>query len=162
MTFAPSGSQGYFLDPTLIIPEDRTDLEYKVKDVYTQIADATNIREVALYPLLEIETGQQWFTPGNPQSYRDGWRKVVSIGSVAAGGTSGAIAHGITGITAFTHIYGTAVSGANYYALPYAEAAGTGNIEVQVTGTTVTVIGGATAPALTDVYIVLEYIKGVG
>lgn len=162
MTFSPSGSQGYFLDPTLIIPEDKTDLEYKAKDLYSQIADATNIREVSLYPLLEIETGQQWFTVGNPQVYRDGWRKVISIGSVSAGGSSGAIPHGITGITAMTHYYGMGVSGSNYYALPYAEAAGTGNIEVQVTNTSVTVIGGATAPALTDVYVVLEYIKGAG
>lgn len=154
-------SQGYFLDNTLIIPDDKTDLYYLAKDRYTQIADTINLREIGIFPLTEIETGQQWYTPGNPQQYSQVFRKVIPIaGGVPAGGASAAIAHGITSIRRFTNIYGTAISaGPLYYALPYADAAGTGNVQITVTPTTVTVTGGATAPALTDVEVVLEYIK---
>lgn len=152
-------SQGYFLDNTLIIPDDKTDLEYLAKTRYTEIADTINLREIGVFPLAEVETGQQWYTPGNPQQYRQVFRKVIPIGSVAAGpGT--AVNHGITSISRFTNIYGTGnAAGPLYYALPYSEAGGTGNVEVQVSDVSVTVILGATAPALTDVEVVLEYIK---
>lgn len=154
-------SQGYFLDPTLIIPDDKVDLHYMAKDKYTEIADSVNLREIGVFPLAEVQTGQQWYTPGNPQQYRQVFRKVIPItGGIPAGGASAAIAHGIVSIRRFTNIYGTAIAaGPLYYKLPYASAAGTGNVQITVSSTTVTVTGGATAPALTDVEVVLEYIK---
>lgn len=160
MTFSPSDSQGYFLDPNLIIPDDPVDQRYRVKDLYQQVADCVNMRGIELYYPLEIETGQQWFVPGNPQRYYSGWRLVVQIPDLSAGGDTKTVNTSIDSILKYTKIYGMATDGTNWYQLSYADPAGTGNISISATTASVTVTSGATAPALTNVIAVLEYIKG--
>jgi len=163
MTFLPTNSSGLFLDPTLIIPEEGgDDLLYTAKDKYEQIADAVNVRECSLYPLSEIENGQEWFTVDNPQRYRDGWRLVVQMPDFPGGGTGTAVSHGIQDLTDVTHRWGKAINGTEFVGLDYVDEAGTGNIRIFVDATTVQLIGGATSPALTQVYVILEYIRGVG
>ena len=160
MTFLPSNSQGLFLDPTLIIPDDEVDKQYLVKDRYTQIADCVNIREVGSYQLVEVETGLEYFTPGNPQKVREGWRKVIQVGTVTGGAPGTTVNHGINDLTTLVKWEGWGDDGTNFYVLPYVDAAGTGNVSIDVTATQVTVTSGATGPTLPNVYVVLDYLKG--
>lgn len=159
MTFTPDNSQGFFLDPNLIIPSDPTDMAYRAKDLYEQIADAVNVRDIAVYALAEVETAQQWFIPGNPQRYYDGWRKVIQMPDIPAGMSSGPIAHKINGVLKMTRYWAQGTSGTSYYQIPWVNIGAANVIEIDVTTTDVTIINGL-ATDLTDVFVVLEYIKG--
>ena len=159
MTFTPNNSQGYYLDPTLIIAEDEEDIEYQIKDLWTQVADTVNLRDIAIYNLTETETGQQWFVPGNPQRFYDGWRKVIQIPDLLAGAGSGAIAHNISGILKFTNYWGQGRSVNDFYQIPWLNAGAANVIQLDVSTTSVTVTNGL-ATTLTGIFVVLEYIKG--
>lgn len=160
MTFSPSDSQGFFLDPTLIFPTEEGDVSYFIKDRYERVASSVNLREVSFYPLAEIETGQDWFVNGNPQQYKGGWRKIIAMPDFPGGGAGTAVAHQIQDLTDVTHRWGKAINGSEFVELDYVDEAGTGNIRILVNGTNVQLIGGATSPALTNVFVVLEYIRG--
>lgn len=160
MTFTPSNSQGFFLDPTLILPSNEAEMQYFVKSRYEQIADSVNVREIAVYALSQTETARQYFNPGDPQKYRLAWRKVIAIGTVTGGAAGTAVDHGISDMTELVGWSGWGVSLPNRYVLPYVDSVGTGNVSIDVNATQVTVTSGATGPTLTGVYVVLEYIRG--
>jgi hypothetical protein len=159
-TYLPSNSQGAFLTTSEVFPEDNSQFLIKLTSLYTQIANAVNLREIAQYDLIEFITGEQWFTTGNPQKKRSTFRKVFNIGAIATGATSNT-AHGLTGFTAFTHIYGTCVTDVvDYRPIPYASATLiTDQIEIKVGATNITIISGATAPNITSAIVVLEFLK---
>lgn len=159
MTFSPSNSEGAFLDPILILPEDEIDMRYRAKDLYEQVADTVNLRDIAIYPLVEVETGQTWFVPGNPQRYYDGWRIAVQIPDVASGMSSAAIPHKIAGLLKFTRYWAQATDGTLFYQIPWVNAALTAAVEIDVSATAVTIKNGL-ATNLTGIFAVLEYIKG--
>ena len=86
-TYLPSNSKTAFLNTTEVFPEDFSQFLIKLTNLYTDIANAVNLREIAQYDLIEFITGEQWFTTGNAQVKRSTFRKVYSIGSIAAGAT---------------------------------------------------------------------------
>ncbi len=114
----------------------------------------TNTREIALYDLVELQTGQQWFTPGNAQKKRYGFRKTFSFND-----TSLTFNHGITGITFVTYIGGGFTEGTFFYPLPFVSTVITDQIKLAATATQIIVTKGATAPPITIGVIVLEYLK---
>lgn len=123
-------------------------------------ANAVNIREIGQYDTVELLTGQQWFTTGDGQTKRFTFRQVYVLPATAAGATT-TIAHGITGQTLFTKIYGSCITNVvDYRPIPYASVSAVNKqIEINVDTTNINIINGASSPNITSGIIVLEYLK---
>jgi hypothetical protein len=156
---APSNSSAPYLPTSIYFPQDFEQMRIKLLSTYTNIAINVNARQLGIYDLTQNVTGQQWFVVGDPQSARQTFRKVFSIGSIAAGVTS-TTAHGLTNLTAFTSISGTAVTASSdYRPIPYASATAVNQqIEIKVDATNITIINGAASPVLSSSIVVLEYL----
>lgn len=126
----------------------------------TQLVTALNLKTNGIYETVETQTGEQFFgSLTNQQKKRFSFRKVFSFGAIAAG-ASLVITLGITGITQFTHIYGTCVTDApDFRPIPHASVTANANIEVIVSATTITINNGAAGPNIVSGLIVLEYLK---
>jgi len=158
-TFQPANSNAVFLPTTIQYPKELEELIVRLNKAYEDTATRLNAKQIGIFDNLEFLTGEQW--PGtSPQIKRQTFRQVYMVGAIAAGATS-TTAHGITGITAFTHIYGTCVTSVvDYRPIPYASATVvTNQIELKVDSTNITIINGATAPNITSAIIILEYLK---
>lgn len=155
MTFGPINSNGVYLPTTQYFPEDFQAFREYLTFVYSDIARRLNDKEIALYDLVELLTGEQWFDPNNTQIKRLAFRKVFEFSDANLN-----FAHGITGIVLCTHIYGSFTDGTNFYPLPYVSATAIANqIQVDVTATNVVVTKGGGAPAITNGVVILEYLK---
>ncbi len=108
-----------------------------------------NDKEIALYDLVELVTGEQWFTTGDPQTKRLAFRQVYEFGPIAAGALL-LIPHNISGVnvtTTFTHIYGTAFTTLpDNRPIPFASATlVTDQIQITVGGTNIRIVNGTTS-----------------
>lgn len=160
MTFNPPNTLGPFLPINQTFSQDTKAFWEQVTKSYADTARNVNIREIAIYETNENPTGEQWFTSSNPQIKRSAFRKVYEIGAINAGATS-TTAHGLTGVTAFTHIYGTAITASpDNRPIPYASATAVNQqIEIKVDAANITIINGAAAPNITSAIVVLEFLK---
>lgn len=163
MTFTPVNSQGPFLPTTQVFPEDESQRLIVLTENYTDISLAVNQRVIGYYNTNETVNGKQFYNPNNAQSIRNGYRKVVEVGALAAGATS-SIAHGITGVngaTTFTSITGTCVTSVpDNRPIPYASATAVNTqIEIKLDATNIVIINGAAAPAIASGIVILEYLK---
>ena len=160
MTFNPANSQAPFQVTSTFFPEGFEEFRVKFLEIYNGLANNVNVREIAVYDLVEFLTGQQWFTSGNPQKKRQTFRRVYSIGAVAAGATVNT-AHGLTSITTFTAIYGTAVTDAvDYRPLPYVSTVALNQqVSLTVDATNIIIVNGAGAANITGALVVLEFLK---
>lgn len=159
-TFQPANSDAVFLPTTIQYPKEPQELINRLNKAYEDTATRLNIKQIGVFDLIEFLTGEQWFTAGNPQVKRQTFRHVYSIGAINAGATS-TIAHGILGITSFTHLYGTCVTAVvDYRPIPYASATAVNQqIEIKADSTNITIINGAAAPNITSAIVVAEYLK---
>ena len=127
MTASDINANVPFLSQTEVYPEDQSQLLIKHTNLYTNISNAVNNREISLYALQPIVNGQRFFDPANVQNQRFGFRSVYQLGAVGTG-TTVTIAHGIPGTvapytTTFTRIYGTCITDVvDYRPLPYTDA----------------------------------------
>lgn len=164
MTFNPINSIGPFISTSTFFPENFDEFRVKFLELYRDLANTVNTREVGIYDLQELLTGERWSIIGDPQKKRQTFRKIFYPGAVVAGATL-TFAHGITGFTTltFTHIYGTVITNAatfNKRPIPYASATlVTNQIQIDADDTNVRIINGATAPNITSSIVVLEYLK---
>lgn len=160
MTYSPSNSLAPFLQTSVFFPEDFEEFRVKFLALYRDISNNVNVRQIGVFDLEEFLTGERWFTSGDPQKKRQTFRKVFELPAIAAG-VFYTVAHGITGITAFTHIYGTVVTNApDFRPIPYADITSPLNqIALKVDSTIITVAVGATSPNVTSGIVVLEYLK---
>ena len=160
MTFGPAHSNAVFLPTTINLPKDEKEMFIRLNKMYEDIATRLNVKQIGIFDLIETLTGEQWFTVGNPQVKRQTFRTAFQIGAIVAGATS-TTAHNLTQITAFTHIYGTAVTAVvDYRPIPYASATAVNQqIELKVDATNITIINGAAAPNISSAIVVLEYLK---
>lgn len=161
MTFLPTNTKTPFLPTSQIFPEDESQRLIVHTDLYNSIAQGINIREIAIYDLQEIVTGQQFFNTMNPQKKRFSFRRVYSFLAIAAGATLN-IPHGLTNVTSYTHIYGTAVTSVpDNRPIPFTSATlVTDQIQFgPIDGTNIIIVNGATAPNITSGVVVLEYLK---
>ncbi len=159
MTSSPSNSIGPFLQTSTYFPEDFEKFRIKFLEIYRNIADTVNVKESGVFDLQEVLTAEQWFAAGNPQATRQTFRKVFNLGAVAAGATL-TTAHNISGAVAYTHIYGTAVTAADFRPLPYASTVAIGEqVSLTITGTNIVIVNGATAANITSAIVVVEYLK---
>ncbi len=158
---------GYFLPINQVFSQDDTQFLLQITKLYADIARSVNARDISVYALTESSDGQQWFNATNAQPtaamsdpIRIGFRKVFSIGAIGAGVTLVTL-HGLTNVKIFTYIGGAAVTAVpDNRPIPYASATlVTNQIEIKVDATNITIINGATAPAITSAVVVLEYLK---
>lgn len=138
--------------------DDDALLERELVNSYTDVSVAVNQREIADYQLEELLTGQKFFPSATNGPFRNTYRKVVQISAVAAGATLNT-AHGISGLTAVTRIYGVAVTSTDFRPLPYASVTANANIELRIDTTNITVIAGAASPNLSSALVIVEYFR---
>lgn len=163
MTFNPVNSLGSFIPTSTFFPEDFESFRTKFLELYRDLSNTVNVREIGIYDLEEFLTGENWFTAGNPQKKRKTFRSVYILPATAAGATTN-IAHGISAVnttTTFTAIYGTCVTDViDNRPIPYASVTAVNQqIEINVDATNINVINGAGAPNITSGLIVVEYLK---
>jgi hypothetical protein len=155
-----SGSGSPFLSTSEVYPEDNSQLLIQLTSIYTATANAVNTREIGIYQDgIEGVTGQQFSSPGASQDFRPVYRKAFYFGGLASGATK-TIAHGLTGVTAYTNIYGTIITDVvDYRPLPYVNTSAVGNqISLLVDATNIIIVSGATAPNVTSGIVILEYL----
>jgi len=160
MTFEPSNTLETPLTENINFGDSYEVFRKQFSNLYKDVARKVNNKERAFYPETEILNNQQFFTSGDPQKYRQVFRKVYEIGAIAAGVTLNT-AHGLTGVTEFTRIYGTVVTSVpDYRPLPRVSTVNINQqISLDVVGANVVVINGAGGPNITSGIIVLEYLK---
>lgn len=159
-TFQPSNSLAVFLPTTIQYPKNPEELIIRLNKAYEDIATRLNLKQIGIFDLQEFLTGEQWFTTGNPQRTRQTFRHVYSIGAIPIGATVNT-AHGLTQITAFTHIYGTCITDVvDYRPIPYSSVtAANQQIEIRVDATNIIITNGAASKNITSAIVVLEYLK---
>jgi len=158
MSFSPIDSKGNFVDTSILFPDEEKQFKYVLRDNHFTIATAINNREISMYPLQEILCGKLYYTDGNPQKFRDVFRKTFKLGAIPAG-TTKTIPHGVSGITEMLPILGDAKSSTRFFNLPYPAIVLAEVIEVYATSTDIIIKLGASAQAIVSGTIVLEYIK---
>ncbi len=152
-----------FLITSRLFPQDLFLLSPVLNKSYIEIALAVNKRIIGSFEPTEVVTGETWFEEsvmGQPINRRQSFRQFFDFDAIAAGVTL-TITHEIEDIDEFTRIYGTCETGVpDFRPLPYPSAtAVTQQIELNVTSTTITIVNGAAAPAITRGKVVLEYLK---
>lgn len=156
----PVNNQSTFLPTTIVFPKDFEEFLIRLTKTYSDIANIVNIKGTAIYETTETLTGEQWNNPGQPTNRRQTFREIFPFGGILSG-SSLPIVHNITGVTSYTHIYGTVnTSLPDARSIPYADVTSvTNQIAVNITPTTATIMNGATAPNITKGYLILEYLK---
>jgi len=183
MSFSPPEALGPYLPPNIIIPDDWDEARLILTDYLLRAAEAINARELSQFQdasldaagenISETISGQQWFTPGDPNRFRYGSRTVVNLTNGllnhGAGLATQSQAHGITTTenTRFTRIWGAATDpGATTltqaFPLPYVDVDALANgIEITVDATNVNLRYGADYSAFTEAYVVLEWVENI-
>ena len=158
MTFNPSNSIAPYLQTSVFFPDDFDTFRLKFLSLYRDVANIVNTKESGIYDLNEFLTAEQWTSSTDPQKKRQTYRKIFYIGIIPAGTTS-TTAHGLTNITAFSHIYGTAITDViDYRPLPYVSTTNvTAQVSLTVTSTNIVIVNGAGANHITSAIVVLEY-----
>lgn len=160
MTFQPANSNAVFLPTTIQYPKDPQELINRLNKAYEDTATRLNVKQIGIFDLVEFLTGEQWYTVGNPQVKRQAFRKAFQIGAIASGVTLNT-AHGLTGVTAYTHIYGTAITDfPDNRPIPYSSVTAVNQqIEIRIDATNIIISNGAAAPNITSAIAILEYLK---
>lgn len=160
MTYAPINAKSAYLATTEVFPKDNEQFLIKLTTKYTDIANAVNDREIAIYQASQqVLTGQVYSTPGDNQTKKYVFRTMFYIGAVPAGSTL-TTAHGIAGLVQCTHMYGTCITATpNFKPIPFTDAAlVTNQIALYADSTNFYVVVGATSPAITSGTVTLEYL----
>lgn len=142
------------------IDEDFRELLIRLYQNLNLIAEVLNSKTTGYYLLDQFVTSNVYYNPNsnNIQDLRQGFRKTINTGALAAGINN--VAHNIPIAANWTlfFINGAAVTGVtNWYPLPFAGAAGN-NIEVTVTAANI-VINNQSGLVFTDSNVILEYVK---
>lgn len=150
-------------------PEALRELLVRMYQNLNLMANVLNVKDSGMYQITEFVNGQLFFI--NPAynssttvqpTLRQVFRKVINFGALPNTATK-SVAHGITCTTSttFTRIYGAAsnTTGFKYIPLPYADAAGVDNIQLDVDATNVNVTTASNKTAFNVTYIILEYIQ---
>jgi hypothetical protein len=95
--------------------------------LYKRIAQSVNNKEGGLYSLQELYNSQLFFMTGNPQQFRNVYRKVFDVVDLNGGNipAAGAVSfpHNINGILYATNIYASCTSTTNeFFTVVYDDA----------------------------------------
>lgn len=150
------------------VPQDPADTQRFLSYYTRRVASTVNSKESALYSLQEIGTFKQIFTTGDPLKFRNIYRFCMDFvdqngGNLTAVGSPYSFAHNITGIDTPTMLSGTGTTTEatpRFIPIPYVDASAIGDqIQLHVTSTDIVVTMGATAPTLSQCYVLFEYTK---
>ena len=146
-----------YLRTTRQFPADPTLLQIELTRAWNETANCVNYREIGIYDVVPIITGQQWFSDtATEEQYnlpkRQALRQVYSVTSFDT------FDHNISSPTAFTHIYGTFTDGTNWYPLPYVNSTAANQVGMYCSSTQVVFSVGGSAPSPTSLIVVLEYL----
>lgn len=161
MTYKPSFTLEPQLDENITFSNDWDQFLQQLTDEYRKAAKKINEKERGFYPQeYEILNDQRFFTTGDPQNYRNVFRKVFSFGAIAAGATLN-IAHSITSFTEMVNIYGTCITNVvDYRPVPYVSATAVNQqIGILVNAVNISITNGAGAPQITSGIVTLEFLK---
>lgn len=137
--------------------EDLRELANQVDHAYIDIAAKVNKRTIGTYALnFPTITGDSWFLRGQPNKQQT-LRQVYSFTSSAA------IDHGInwSSVSLVSPLsYGSYTDGTNWYGIVFATSQPLANqTSFYVTPTQIVITVNGTAPAITQGYIVLEWLS---
>ena len=164
---ASNVNQNPFLPTAVFLPQEFEQMLIRLNTYLTQMSIFINQREVANYPLTEIQTGQRWFSEQpqsvvNPQNstFRSGFRQTYIVGAIVAN-TTLAIPHNIQNLVLITHWSGSVITEIDdFRPIPYAS---TTNVNIQMSlaaDTTNIYIGvGSGAPNVVSGIVTLEYLR---
>lgn len=131
--------------------------------LYKRIVAAMNSKEGSLYTIIEQGNFQRYYTPSDPQTFRNVYRLVVQVTPLVAGPNP--FPHGIPSIAGFTftHIYGVIQNATPTLvaAIPQGQPTGTlkgVSVEVNATDVVVTITAASPYIGFTG-NVVLEYTK---
>lgn len=160
MSYGPINTESPYIPTSLKLNDKEEVLIPQLERMYTSIAPRLNEREISLYYLSELTTGQKWLTSSNLQVPKTTFRKVFEFGAIAPGATLN-IPHGINTITLITKWNGGFVTAARKRPLPFVSAtAVTDQVQVDEDGgTNIVIVNGATAPAIISGVVIIEYLK---
>jgi len=150
-------SEAPFLQTMMYMPEDEEEIRYQQEKNFRDTANCVNAREIALYDLVENQTGQQWFLIGNPLVKRLGYRKCFY--ATTAGAVTN-IAHGIADVAncRFVKIYGTMQDSPFTTAFPI-PLSGAAPVVLTVGAANIVVNDTTAAYVGYTAYVVLEYVR---
>ena len=161
MTYQPYNSKSAYVPRTEVYPEDQDDLLTKLTDVHTLVANAVNVREIALYQdEQETVTGAQFSIAGTNNRKQQSLRKCLYFGAIATGATLN-INHNIPSPTEFVRIEGTCITDVvDFRPIPFSSTVALNQqISIRVTSTIVEIINGAASPNITSGKVILEYFR---
>lgn len=149
---------------SLDFPDKQDEFNETIQLYLKRMASILNTKEGGLYLPIEMATFKQFFTPANPQKFRDVYRKEFNMVSLNGGPIApGAVLtfpHNIVGITEATVIQGTATNSDGFFLpLPYVNLLLTSGIQIYMNDTNIYLVNGSTQLALTQAYITAEYVK---
>lgn len=133
------------------------ELAKQVDQAYIDIANKVNSRTIGIYATnYPIITGDSWYLQGQPQ-------KQQSLKQVFPFSAVGNIRHGIN-FSSVSYIspnsYGTFSDGTNWYGVIYASnVVIPGQVSFYVTPSNIVILTGAGAPAISNGFIILEWIS---
>lgn len=155
MTVNPVQTTPY-LETSRRFPQDPTLLENVLSKMYADVSNAANSKVIGIYEQESAITGERWFSnnSSNINTKRQTQRIVYTFSD-----SSLTFSHGLSGVTAYTRIYGTFTDGTVNYPLPYVNPTASNQVGVSVSATQVVVTKGGGAPAITSGFVVLEYLQ---
>lgn len=155
MTVNPVQTTPY-IETTRNFPQDADLLQSVLSKMYVDVANGVNSRVIGIYELASAITGEKWFSnnASNINTKRQTQRRVYQFSDATLTFT-----HGLTGVTAYTRIYGTFTDGTVNYPLPYVDPTAANQVGVKVNATQVVVTKGGSAPTITGGFVVLEYLQ---
>lgn len=144
----------YLRAQRLFPPDDLRALANENDHAYIDIANKVNERVIGIFAVNNpIVTGESWFITGQKQQ---------SLRQVFTFTAAGAITHGINfaSITGFTRGFGSYTDGTNWYGVIFGTSVAiAGEVSFYITPTTIVVLLGAGAPAITRGILVVEWLS---
>lgn len=136
-------------------PQEAQPLAVEVNRSYIDVAEKVNDRVIGVYPTNRpAVNGESWFVTS---------RKQQALRQIYSFTATGSIAHGINwNSVSFIspNSYGSFTDGTNWYGAVYASnTAIAGQVSFYVTNTSIVIVAGAGAPAITKGYINLEWVS---
>lgn len=170
-TYQPSNTLVSFVDESIFLPSDATQMRVKLTDSLRDYAIAINSRSIGYYDQQERITGNLLFNPLVLQKLRPGFRKTIDFGSLP-NATTKRVAHGIAINSNFVFFkcWGVATnpnatpdpSATDQFAIPLPYSSGTAlneNIKLYISKTNVVIETAIDYSRFTKCAVVVEYIK---
>lgn len=159
MSYRPTDGISNKLDEDFTLPEKQEDSFKAIRDEVVSIKENVNKKTYGLFTTTELLNNERFFGDDN-QSTRSVFRKVFSIGAIAAGATLNTV-HGISGITHVTRLSGSIKTNAgNFKPIPYVSTVALNQqISLDLIGANLVIVNGAGSAPVDSGLIILEYLK---